>query len=366
MKKVVTILTALTLALGMTACAGKNDSSSTLKAADVTVAAPLGNVQVSNEETSDNNSDKFGESGDITGFVCGYNVLYQTENGGVISAISESMKKPLNINEGLDLTLFINAGFAEDCLGSEYESLAAEDGIKADVRLFCNGKVVKHSLDKNEQATEKTTMTLTSDGEFEIPIYVPPTDIGSTDSALLWVCVEFVPDYIPDSGKGEVSLSIMRPAWVSSSGTNEEASVYEAQDSDYVTGDIVTFNGCDTDDLFAVEMGNYNADLRRLEALDAWETTTVTADSDFAVTAYFKSDKDYYLAVLRDGQPVNAFDGKMFMKVNCQGGKRMVKYSLDTDDVSGEHAYSVIALPADKDDVLNATESKRYLVNIAR
>lgn len=365
MKKALTALTALVLTFGMTACAAKAPPAQT----DAAVAVPMEYVPESVEsaaETPVAKSEKFGESGDITGFACGYNVLYQAENGGIISAISDQMTKPLNINEGLDLTLFINAGFADDCLGSEYESLAAEDGIKADVRLFCNGKVVKHSLDKNVQATEKTTITLTSDGEFEIPIYVPPTDIGSTDSALLWVCIEFVPDYIPDSGKGEVPLSIMRPAWVSSSGTNNEASVYEAQDSDYVTGDIVAFNGCSTKDLYAVEMGNYDEDLRRLEILAPWDTTTVTADSDFAVTAYFKSDQDYYLAVLRDGQPINAFDGKMFMKVNCQGGERMVKYSLDTDDVSGEHAYSVIALPASKDDVLNSTDSKRYLVNIAK
>ena len=365
MKKVLTALTALVLTFGMTACAAKAPPAQT----DAAVAIPVEYVSESvetAEETSVTKSEKFGESGDITGFACGYNVLFQAENGEVISAISESMKKPLNINEGLDLTLFINVGFAEDCLGSEYESLAENDGIKADVRLFCNGKVVKHSLDKNEQATEKTTITLTSDGESEIPIYVPPTDIGSADSALLWVCVEFVPDYIPDSGKGEVPLSIMRPAWVSSSGTNEEASVYEAQDSDYVTGNIIAFNGYSTKDLYAVEMGNYDEDLRRLEILAPWDITTVTADSDFAVTAYFKSDRDYYLAVLRDGQPINAFDGKMFMKVNCQGGDRMVKYTLDTDDVSGEHAYSVIALPASKDDALHSTDSKRYLVNIAK
>lgn len=364
MKKALTALTALVLTFGLTACAAKAPPSQT----DAAVAAMeyVPESVESTGETTVTKSEKFGESGDITGFSCGYNVLFQTENGDILSAVSESMKKPLNINDGLDLTLFINAGFAEDCLGSEYESLAENDGIKADVRLFCNGKVVKHSLDKNVQATEKTTITLTSEGEFEIPLYVPPTDIGSTDSALLWVCIEFVPDYIPDSGKGEVPLSIMRPAWVSSSGTNEEASVYEAQDSDYVTGNIVAFNGCDTHDLFAVEMGNYDADRRILEVLDPWDTTTVTADSDFAVTAYFKSDKDYYLAVLRDGQPINAFDGKMFMKVNCGGGDRMVKYTLDTDYVSGEHAYSVIALPADKDDALHSTNSKRYLVNIAK
>ncbi len=376
MKKLVTILTALTLALGMTACAEKDDSS-ILKVGDVTTTAT---ANTSGTDNTSAETEQFGKDGDITGYGSGYIVCYENENGELISTTSERITQPFNINEGLDLVVGFTPQPDKNETGSKWieAGIFKENGINADIYVFCNGQVIKHSLDPNEEATEKTTIAVTPNIQTDTHIYIPPTQLGNIESGLLWVCIDEIPEYIPESPRGELAMKSMLPTTISSSGEEIASSAYEAQENDYIYGEyprgqLDPAKREEIDGKFlAVDIGKYDESCHSSSKNFMDDVAVIDKDTDFAVTAYFENDFDYYLAVFCDGELINAFDGKPLMKVNCQGGKRMIKYSLDKESLpgNGDHAYSVIAMPECPMEVINgkdvktSAESNRRLIKI--
>ncbi len=358
MKKVVTTLTALTLALCMTACAGKDDSS-TLKVGDMTTTAPA-DTSLTDTSGADNSSaetEQFGKDGDITGSFTQMNITVKDDKGREKTSMNS---QPLNINKGLRFDVQISLDFSKESVGSDWEGIYKEGGINADVQLFCNGQVIKHSLDENAEASEKTTVGLNNGKGNVITVYVPPTELGNIDESLLCVCVNLIPEYIPESPRGEITMFTTWYVPVTSSGEDTVSEAYEAQENDYIYSS-------DLPKLRRIDIGKYDESSHSSAKNSMDEVAVIDKDSDFAVTANLKDDNDYYLAVFCDGELINAFDGKPLMKVNCQGGKRMVKYSLDKESLpeNGDHAYSVMAIATEQaENGVEDTQSDRRLIRI--
>ncbi len=351
MKKALAILTAFTLALGMTACAGK-DSSSTLKVGDLTTTAPAdtSGSDTSGTDNSSSENERYGADGDITAADRSMGVSIFDENGKILIT-GQPGYEPQNINKGFKVTKWGDV------------VLDVKGDVNANIYVFCNGQMIKHSLEENGEYTEKTTVTLPN-GEVEKPfdIYIAPTDLGKVERGMMWVCFEYEPDYVPKSNLGEIALLECSYMPVSSDGeaAEEALSVYEAQEQDYIYGEHPIASGetptyetteneewvVDDSEVHDIDIGRYDEQLHSTSARSANDIAVIDKDADFAVTAYMEEDVNYYLVVFCDGQPINAFDGKMFMKINCQGGKRMVKYSLDKEQLpeNGDHSYSVLAL----------------------
>lgn len=332
MKKVIAILTALTLALGMTACAGK-DSSSTLKVGDITTAAPADTSDTSGTDNSPAEGDIFGG-----GYSRAFALRIFGDNGKVLT-MGDPDYEPLDINKGFKMTAT-----------GVFKPVNMKGDITADLYVFCNGQIIKHSLEENGEYTEKSTVTLPNSMDYDFDVYIAPTDLGEFERGQLWAVIEYVPDYVPQTIIGEYPLLDCSYMPVFSSGTaaDESPSVYEAQAQDYINGERpATLDNPDGEEedaaIHHVDIGKYDEKIHSTSGHN--EIPVIDKDADFAVTAFITEDTDYYIAVFCDGQPVNAFDGKMFMKVNCQGGKRMVKYSIDKESLpeNGDHTYSVVA-----------------------
>lgn len=343
MKKLVTILTALTLALGMTACAGKD--SSTLKVGDLTTTAP---ADVSGTDTSDTSgTDTSGVDdsifeGDIFGGSAGGGIsLWIFNEYGKVVTGGDISYEPLDINKGFKVTA-----------RSDFSSNEMKGDVTANLYFFCNGQIIKHSLEENGEYTEKSTVTLPNGVVHDFDVYIAPTDLGEFERGQLWALIEFVPDYVPKTIMGEyllIDCSYM-PVFSSGTAADEAPSVYEAQEQDYINGEHPAtldnpYSEEEDPSIHYVEIGKYDESIHDVGGHGYSEIPIIDKDADFAVTAYITEDADYYIAVFCDGEPINAFDGKMFMKVNCQDGKRMVKYSLDKENLpeNGDHAYSVVA-----------------------
>ncbi len=336
MKKVIAILTALTLALGMTACAGK-DNSSTLKVGDLTTTAP---ADVSGTDDSSAESDVI-----LPDSVWWDSMfLYVYDENGKIKYCEDPGFGTAPLDEGFKITFPIELN---------YNAEGVDNEIDANVYVICDGHLIKHSFDENAEPTEKSAIKLRNAVEETFDLYIPPTELGDFEQKHMWVCIVTEPDYAFKSPAQEVELFLHSSLAVKSTGGEiEYTSVYEAQEKDYIDGISASID-------YAVNIGEYTGSTPLIQDNGgaAAEKPQIDSDSDFAVTAYL-DDLDYYLAVFCDGELMNAFDGKPFMKVNCRGenGARSVKYSLDKDILpeNGEHTFSVIALPNQiRDDALD-------------
>ncbi len=345
--------------------------------ADNSSIAPPVDDQSDAETDSNAETEPFGKDGDITGYGYKFNLYTENEDGTLTSAAATSKIQPFNINEGLDLVVELFPASEEECVGADLAEAGffEENGIKTDIYVFCNGQVIKHSLDPNEEAAEKTTVTVTANKQNKTHIYIPPTELGNVENALLWVCADQLPEYIPESPRGELPMTAVWAAAITSSAGESVPSVYEAQENDYIYGEQPTASSDPTganegeEKIYTADIGKYNERCHSSSKKTMDEVAVIDKDTDFAITAYFENDFDYYLAVFCDGELINAFDGKPLMKANCQGGERMIKYSLDKESLpeNGYHSYSVIALPEmsvelfDGEDVYDATSNRRLV-----
>lgn len=289
-------------------------------------------------------------------------VSYHVSGGAFEIIVNGSDNMTPCLNDGISLT--IGASITADVYDDPMP-----DAIPADIYIFCNGRIIKHSENENEEPHEKTrhyfqyTSGSSPSGfiRTEIPVYIPPTSIGDADEAVLWVFVNYAPEYIPKNDPHNCELNYIT---VSSSGeADSEASVYEAQDSDYTSDDRMIIY-----DAFGYENKVYeSADFLGIFA----DIGIAKNESSYSVIAYSKEPGDSYVTVFRNGELINAFDGKQFLKMNCNEGKQTVKYALDLSDMSEAEqcSYQIVVMPTTLETldygkfIMGAFSRKRLVVN---
>lgn len=296
-------------------------------------------------------------SGNITGVSSGMNVFINTENGQIASGLAEKQ----DLSKGLSLTV--------------YTSFMPESSLhfsqaEADIYVFCNGQVIKHSEDKESIPSEKTRHTISLATMNSIPIYIPPTSIGDYEDALLWICINYMPDYVAQDGMGEVQMTSLWYVPVISHGKGDTPSLYEADEENYLIGIRPTTSGGENINAPYIDIGTYSEKYHSTSKNTMDDLSRIDSDTDFALTAYLESDADYYFAVFRNGELLDAFDGKTFMNGSFCGGKRMIKYSFDKTLLprDGVYSYNVIAMPTEaeiSDDGSDFAVSYRRRITIA-
>lgn len=345
MKKFLYSVFSLCLAASMLIGCSSTDSSlsETDKGSDSQYASEddLSGSDPADADSSDTFSDR-----NITGTSINMNIAVRLDSG---DSVESALADPLDISKGIDITVDVsfdaitNSGLTD---------------LDAEIFMFCNGNIISFSDSKNGEPTEMMRFDMENFSSKELPLYIFPTSIGNVDEAPLWVYINFVPDYVPGDVMGNICTS---SAWyipVKSSDENNECSVYEAQDADYINDKRPYSSGGRSYDPPYADIGIFKPQLNSVSRLSIIDDEIIDGTSDFSVAAFFDNDYDYYLAVLCNGELVNAFDGCKLMKVNCQGGKRMVKYSLDKSELpqNGEYGFSIIALPSGTEKRDNGSE----------
>ncbi len=270
-------------------------------------------------------------AGNITGSGSTINISINGENG---EACISGLAEPQNLNKGLDLTVYTSF---------EANTAIALNEVTANIYVFCNGHIIQHSDDIDGEPAEVTKHTIKNNNvEISIQIYIPPTSIGKIEDALLWVCIDYTPWYIPADDIGELTTMNMWYVPVYSEEEGSIADVYDAQSEDYIDDKLPRYHDGSVYDSPYADIGIYRDDV-----YSRYDLSEIGDDTDFSITAFFEGDCDYYLALLCNGELTDIFDGKKIMRANCNGGKRMIKYDIDKSSLpgNGTYAYQVIALP---------------------
>lgn len=348
------------LALSFIALAGcEGQSSGTDTSSEISTNEPAGSA--SDISSSDTVRDPLYDEtayGNITGAFSSLNVFINTESG---DQIASGLAGTQDLSKGLSLTIYTSF---------EPDGSANSGGIDADVYIFCNGHVIMHSQSSDGIPAGKTSHTLSPGATSTIPVYIPPTSVGDVDEALMWICINYMPDYTPYDGMGEVEMISMWYVHVTSSGAADAPSLYEADEEDYLYGKRPMASNGEEIGAPYIDIGTYRKEYYSSTKITMDDLSQIGADTDFALTAYSDVDCDYYFAVFRNGELIDAFDGKTFMKANFLEGERMIKYSPDRSYLpqDGVYSYIAIAMPAEavtSDPFMNAAESNRRRITIA-
>ncbi len=287
-----------------------------------------------NRTTEANSTDTLSEL-NITGTSINMNITVNLDSGiSVASALADH----LDITKGIDLTVDVSfEGIANSGLTD----------LEAEIYMFCNGNIISFSDSKNGEPTEIMRFNMDNFSSTELPLYIFPTSVGNIDETLLWIYINFVPDYVPADGMGDICTAIAWYIPITSVGENNECSIYEARDADYINNQQPSSAGGGNYGSPYADIGIFKPQQNSVSKSFMNDIAVIDDTSDFSVAAFFNNSYDYYLAVFCNGELINAFNDCKFMKVNCQGGKRMVKYSLNKSNLprNGEFAYSIIALP---------------------
>lgn len=272
------------------------------------------------------------------------NLFVKGEDGQLIpSALAE----PQQLNNGINITVYTKFSMTSEEL---------PDSVYADIYCFCNGYIIKHSNNENNESSNKTRHIVKTNSENTFNLYIPPTDIGNADEALLWIYINFVPDYIPKDNTGSICTSLMWYLPVNSKGiaiNNNEYSVYEASEKDYINNKHPIYSDGEAYNTPYADIGAFSEEL---SSIDSNNTDHILLDNDnLCIAAYFDGDYDYYLAVLQNGEIADIFNGHKFMKINCNNCNRMIKYNIDNTKLHSNTtcSYQVIAMPVKIDSSSN-------------
>ncbi len=251
--------------------------------------------------------------------------------------------EPQDLSKGIELTLDI-------AFNAEVASGAKPQTTNAAVYVFCNGYIIPHSKSESDEPSEKTVYELETGGapgqiniSTRLPIYIPPVSVGSTEDSLLWVYVDFFPDYLPSkeaTQSDEPNTAIMWDLPVCSSGEPTlPVSVTEADKSSFLQ-EIPTLEGF------------WGAALRDFEYEIYADAGVISGEDSYSIVTYYAGGHECYFIAMCDGEPCDAFGGSKFLKTVGDENAQVVKTPLDTSYMKGgeAHCYKVIALPTEFDD----------------
>lgn len=335
----------------LSGCSSQSDLSSG-SVADIKQAdAENSSLDVS-ESLSSNTAD---DNTEFT-FSSNINVLYKSDSGNYIPTFGETIEYGEN---GLELEIVTSAS-PDISLGWEK--------IKLDIFVVIDGNIIEHSSSRDTPCTEISSYETDTYKSSAFPIYIPKTDLIQKDNTLLNIVCNYAPDHIANNGIQSFSGVITFPVQLNTSSINNNSknTIPSADDNDYLD---INFKE------LAFDFGYKYAYKSGYKISTDHMAEDVIIDKDnkelyIKVSLGENIGSDYYVCLLCDGEFIEAFDNKKFIKINTINGTRVLNYKLDADFIpdSGTHAYQVIILPSSDlfghDSILSfSTYKHRVVIN---
>ncbi|MCH5324839.1 MAG: hypothetical protein J1E39_06445 [Eubacterium sp.] len=221
--------------------------------------------------------------------------------------------------------------------------------VPVDVYVFCDGRLVPHSIDGGE-LTEMSQLTISTYNPVELPITIPEIKTEKGGTALATIIINAMPDFIPHSWGQQLATIQTCSFIVKAAADGQPDDAYHAAEKDYVTGIL--------EDEYYIQSGfteffdlGYTAQRTKELGMAAFHMDVpmkVNDSSSLYFSAQYPNDPyDWYGMVFIDGKLYDAFDGKKFVNFYTEGNSMMcyeIKPSVLPEP--GRHSMAALVLPS--------------------